>query len=205
MAEGAISPESRARVYTRVRVDVLRVGKIDQDRPDVLVAGKWQQILAAGRRKDRVALHADRLALRFYQSRLDGKAYIDRARGVDEPQNQPFPARGTLHSRAQPASSGNRASKKGPAPAKIVSAIETAKPTPDFSQRAPDLPRSCPSTPRGIRLQDKGELKICGACPSKISTPCRIGMSGCFECWAEIRGSPCPDRSPERAGCGCRG
>jgi hypothetical protein len=42
MTEGAISPESRARVYTRMRVHVLCVGKIDQDRPDVLVAGKWQ-------------------------------------------------------------------------------------------------------------------------------------------------------------------
>ena len=61
MAEGAIRAESRARVDPRVRVYMLSVGKIEHDRLLVGIAWKGQQVLAAGRRKHRVALHAELL------------------------------------------------------------------------------------------------------------------------------------------------
>ncbi len=59
MAERAISPETSTRVQPRVRVDVLRMGKLEDDRALVLEAREWQQLLGACRRKNGVALDAD--------------------------------------------------------------------------------------------------------------------------------------------------
>src|SRR6266478_2996238 len=61
MAEGAIRPESGARVNPRMRIHMLRVRKLVHDRPLVFVARVGQQIRGAGRRKHRMALLADLL------------------------------------------------------------------------------------------------------------------------------------------------
>src|SRR5712692_11273862 len=61
MAERTIRPESRARVDPRLRIRMLRMRKLEDDRPLVFVTRVGQQILAAGRRKHRMALLADRL------------------------------------------------------------------------------------------------------------------------------------------------
>jgi len=59
MAEGAIRPESRTRVDARMRVNMLRVRKLEHDWPLVFVTRVGQQLLAAGRRKHGMALLAD--------------------------------------------------------------------------------------------------------------------------------------------------
>src|SRR4029077_7982728 len=61
MAEGAICAVSRTRVDPSMRIRVLRVRKLVHDRPLVFVTRVGQQILAAGRRKHRMALLADLL------------------------------------------------------------------------------------------------------------------------------------------------
>ena len=59
MAERAIGPETGACVQPRVRVYVLRMGKLKDDRALVLEAREWQQLFGACGRKDGVALDAD--------------------------------------------------------------------------------------------------------------------------------------------------
>jgi hypothetical protein len=59
MAESAIRPESRPRIDTRMRIDVLRVRELENDRPLVLVARVGQHVFAAGGRKHGVAFDAD--------------------------------------------------------------------------------------------------------------------------------------------------
>jgi hypothetical protein len=61
MAEGAIRPEFRVRVQARLRIHMFGVGEIEHDWLLALIARKRQQIFTAGRRKHRMALHADLL------------------------------------------------------------------------------------------------------------------------------------------------
>ena len=59
VAESAIGPKTGAGVQPRVRVYVLRMGKLKDDRPLVLETWEWQQLFSACGRKNGVALHAD--------------------------------------------------------------------------------------------------------------------------------------------------
>lgn len=61
MAKGAIRSESCPSVDPRMRIRMLRVRKLEHDRPLVFVTRVGQQILAVGRRKHRMALLADLL------------------------------------------------------------------------------------------------------------------------------------------------
>jgi len=58
VAIGAVSAKPSARVDSRMRIHVLGVGKVVDDRPYALIARERQQIVAARGRKHRMALHA---------------------------------------------------------------------------------------------------------------------------------------------------
>src|SRR6266436_943949 len=131
-------------------------------------------------------------------------ACTDRARAADKPRSRSFPARGKRHNQARPASRGSRANKKEPAsPVEIASAAGIEKAPPDFSRAFPDL--AVQLFPIGTSLEGQEWLEICAARSSNISTPCRNERSGCSECSAETRDSPCPDRTPGKTAYGCRG
>ena len=59
MAGSAIGAETRTCVQPCVRVYVLRMGKLKNDRALVLEAREWQQLFGACGRKNSVALDAD--------------------------------------------------------------------------------------------------------------------------------------------------